>query len=418
MFTRSTPRGIALVAAAVAGIGLIAPNAVANGASGGQVSPVIVKAGCNHQQAGHYNCFALENVTMSNQNKPGETPSGFGPQDLQSAYNLTKAVKSRGKGQTIAIVDAYDDPSAEADLKVYRKTYGLPACTTANGCFQKLNQDGRTKPLPKPDQGWAEEITLDLDMVSSACPLCHIVLVESKTNSFKNLGTAEITAGTLADVITNSYGAVEVPALRRGKYTQPFHQKGVFIIASTGDDGYGEDDYAPQFPSVYQKVTAAGGTSLVQTSKGRGWSESAWGSTTYQWGAGSGCSTIFPKPRWQKDKGCDMRMDADVSSDADPETGVAIYDTYIDHGWEVFGGTSAASPFLAGVVGLAQNGSAINHGYLYKNAKGNLYDPVGGNNDVLDGNCAAGHTPKYFCNGVKGYDGPTGLGSPDGYKAF
>jgi subtilase family serine protease len=405
-----------------AGLAIATPTAIANAAgtqAGSVRGPVIQAAGCNHAQPGRFQCFALKNVTMTNLNRPGTTPAGYGPADLWSAYNIAKAVKSRGTGQTIGIVDGYDDPNAEADLAVYRSEYGLPACTTATGCFSKVNENGHTGQLPVGNQGWAEEITLDLDMVSAACPNCHILLVEGKTNGFRHLLHGEDYAKAHADAVSNSYGAVEVGVLTKKKFTAPYASTTSFIVASTGDDGFGEDDYAPQFPSVLPDVTAAGGTTLnASTGSGRKWTESAWGSTAHAWGAGSGCSTIFAKPSWQTDSGCSMRMDSDISSDADPETGVAIYDSYGgDTGWEVFGGTSAASPFLAGVVGLAENGSTIGHDYPYTHTK-DLYDPTGGNNDVLDGQCLAGDTPAYYCNGEKGYDGPTGLGSPDGYGAL
>src|SRR5207244_4408707 len=125
---------------------------------------------------------------------PQATPRGFGPVDLQSAYKLPSA--TAGSGATVAIVDAFDDPKAESDLATYRSQFGLPACTTANGCFRKLNQNGAASPLPRSDTGWAGEIALDVDMVSAVCPNCKIMLVEAD-NSDNNLFTAIDTAARL-----------------------------------------------------------------------------------------------------------------------------------------------------------------------------------------------------------------------------
>jgi subtilase family serine protease len=354
--------------------------------------------------------------TRSNAAHPHALPAGYGPARLQDAYKIASAAATRGAGQTVAIVDAYDDPKAGADLNKYRSTFGLPACTTANGCFKKLNQNGVAGSYPPADAGWAEEISLDVDMVSAACPNCKIVLVEANSNAFSDLGIAENTAAGLAKVVSNSFGAVEGPGI--ASLQGPYNHTGVFILASTGDDGYGEDDNAPQFPSVLPKVTAVGGTALRTSTNARGWTEKAWGPSGGQtWGAGSGCSTIFAKPAWQTDTGCAKRMVADVSADADPVTGVTIYDSFGgDPGFEVFGGTSASSPFIAGVVGLAQNGATIAHSRPYSQ-RSHLFDVTRGNNITTD-NCVADGFPSYYCHGVVGYDGPTGLGTPNGYLAF
>jgi len=163
------------------------------------------------------------------------TPAGYGPADLQSAYALPSA--TAGALQTVAIVDAYNDPYAESDLAVYRSQYGLPACTTANGCFHKVNQSGGTS-YPRSNTGWAEEISLDLDMVSAACPSCHILLVEASSNSFTNLGTAENYAAAHANAISNSYGGGEFSS-ESGYDTAYFNHPGLVITASSGDSGYG-----------------------------------------------------------------------------------------------------------------------------------------------------------------------------------
>jgi subtilase family serine protease len=325
-------------------------------------------------------------------------PEGYGPADLHSAYNLPTA---GGANQTVGIVDAGDDPNAEADLAVYRSTYGLPACTTANGCFRKVNQEGASGPLPD-DWGWAIEISLDLDLVSAACPQCHIVLVEGDEPSFDALAQSENTAVDLgATEVSNSYGASEFNGMDayQAAYTHP----GVAIVASTGDYGYG----IPSMPSVFQGVVAVGGTSLTKANNARGWTESAW------LGATSGCSAWVDKPAWQHDANCPGRMVADVSSVADPDTGPAVYDSYDGGGWTTVGGTSAASPFIAGVIALAGNpGQYGDASYFYSHAA-DLNDVVGGNNDT--GTDCGGD---YQCNGVTGYDGPTGNGTPNGLAAF
>jgi subtilase family serine protease len=331
--------------------------------------------------------------------KAAALPPGYGPADLASAYKLPA---TGGSGQTVAVVDAGDDPSAEADLAVYRATYGLPACTTANGCFHKINQAGAASPLP-PDAGWDVEIALDLDMVSAACPDCHIVLAEGDDPTFASLGSAVNAAVAFgATEVSNSYGADEQNGFQpfEADYTHP----GVAITASSGDFGYG----IPSFPAVFPAVVAVGGTSLTKASNARGWTESAW------IGAGAGCSAWIDKPAWQSDPNCPGRMVADVAADADPQTGPAVYDTDNgEPGWGIVGGTSAASPFIAGVIALAGHPARFpNASYLYSHASA-LNDVVTGK-DVLAVDCGG----DYQCNAVKGYDGPTGNGTPNGLGAF
>jgi subtilase family serine protease len=328
-----------------------------------------------------------------------DTISGYHPADLTAAYNLPTGTE--GTGQTIAIVDAFDDPNAESDLGVYRSTFGLPACTTANGCFQKLNEFGQTSPLPPADTtGWSEEVSLDVDMASAICPNCHIILLEGKTNSFIALSIAVNTAARLgANTISNSYGGGEQGTLRFDKYYKHRHS---IVTASSGDSGYG-----PQYPAGSQWVVAVGGTRLTRGGGSRGWTETAWG------GAGSGCSAFSSKPTWQTDPLCSMRTIADTSADSDPFTGVAVYDTYkFVHGWAVFGGTSVASPIIAAVYNLAGNASMLDFGHsLYKGNKANkFYDITSGSN----GSCGG----TYLCTAVPGYDGPTGWGTPNGTGAF
>ena len=331
---------------------------------------------------------------------PGNPP-GYGPADLQSAYTLAAASASGGTGQTVAIVDAYDDRTAESDLGVYRSQFGLPPCTTANGCFRKVNETGGSTP-PSANASWGQEISLDLDMVSAICPNCKILLVEANSASFVDLGTSENTAASLgANAISNSYGGGESSA-ETTTYDAYYNHPGHAITVSSGDSGYGV-----QYPAASKYVTAVGGTSLSRASNSRGWSETAWS------GAGSGCSAYEAKPSWQTDTGCARRTVADVSAEADPNTGVAVYDStsYLGQsGWLVFGGTSVASPIIASVYGLAGNGSSVNYGSTpYANLSA-LFDVTSGSN----GSCGG----SYLCTARTGYDGPTGNGTPNGATAF
>ncbi len=325
-------------------------------------------------------------------------PQGYGPASLQAAYKLPV---SRGSGRTtIAVVDAFDDPSAEADLNFYRATYGLPACTVANGCFAKVNEGGAPAGYPPPDPGWALEISLDLDMVSAACPKCHILLVEAFSANVGDLGTGDDTAVRLgATAVSNSYGAQEFGGMQQ--FAAFYDHPGTTITASSGDAGFG----TPSYPAVFPTVLAVGGTSLHGSHNHRGWSEQAWS------GAGSGCSAWIAKPAWQHDGHCFMRTVADVSAVADPNTGVAVFDSlpFLGRsGWWVVGGTSVSSPLIAAVVGLAGNGG-VAPSYPYQHASA-LYDARGGSN----GFCGS----DYLCTGTSGYDGPTGLGTPHGAGAF
>ncbi|UTI63379.1 S8 family serine peptidase [Paraconexibacter antarcticus] len=353
------------------------------------------KAVCPGAPSGFAHCDSQVVTDGSGAPLVTATPAGYGPADLQSAYVLPSG--TAGAGRTIAIVDAYDDPNAESDLGVYRAQYGLTPCTTANGCFRKVNQTGVQGSYPRADGGWAQEISLDVDMASAICPNCKILLVESKTNSFANLSTAVDTAATLgAFTISNSYGGSEYASevTDQSHYNHP----GIAVTVSSGDNGYGVE-----FPAASLYVTAVGGTSLKKAASTRGWTETAWS------GAGSGCSAYIAKPTWQTDTGCAKRTVADVSAVADPNTGVAVYDSFRGSGgWLVFGGTSVAAPVIAGVYALA--GNAVTSGsYPYSHTSA-LYDVASGSN----GSCGG----SYLCTAISGFDGPTGLGTPNGVAAF
>ena len=328
---------------------------------------------------------------------PAALPGGaYGPADLQAAYGTVTASATNGTGRTIAIVDAYDNPNAESDLAIYRAAAGLPACTTANGCFRKVDQNGGTS-YPAGNVGWAQEISLDVDMASAMCPKCNILLVEANSNSLLDLGIAVNRAASMGAIaISNSYGGSEFSS--ESSYGNSyFNHPGVAVTVSSGDSGYGV-----QYPAASPHVIAVGGTTLQKS--GGGFTETAWN------GAGSGCSAYEPKPSWQQDAGCTRRTVADVSAVANPSTGVLVYDSYgVTPGWYIFGGTSVAAPIVASIAALGggpwTNSTAS---YLY-GQPGALHDVVSGSN----GSCGT-----YLCNAVAGFDGPTGLGTPNTTAAF
>jgi Fibronectin type III domain len=365
---------------------------------------------CPAATPGTAECLALRRTDAGTDSSasPQTLWGAYTPTDLQSAYSLPSG--TAGSGQTVAVVDAYDLPTAEADLGVYRKQFGLPACTTANGCFRKVNQNGGTSPYPAADSGWGGEIGLDIDMVSAVCPACKILLVEANDNNLYNLGLAVDRAVSMGAVaVSNSYGGPEWNG--ETSYDTYYNHPGVAITASTGDCGYDcAGSVSIAYPAASPFVVAVGGTSLKANVSARGWTETAWGNANG--GAGSGCSLYEPKPTWQHDTGCANRTEADVSAVADPGTGVLVY---VAGGWWVFGGTSAASPIIAATYALAGSPApgAYPAGYLYGDAA-DLNDVIGGNNDVTYHDC----TVTYLCNGVAGYDGPTGLGTPKGTRAF
>jgi subtilase family serine protease len=382
--------------AAVVGASLLAPPAGAGPAPGHQRAH---KKVCTDAPAGSANCHAQ--VVVDSAGKPSAAPAptaGYFPADLQAAYALPGA--SAGAGQTVAIVDAYDHPFAEADLATYRTAFGLPACTTKNGCFRKVDQNGGTR-YPKANASWAQEISLDLDMVSATCPSCKILLVEATSNTFANLAAAVDRAAILgASAISNSYGAPEFSG--ETSYEGHYNHSGVAITVSSGDSGYGA-----QYPAASQYVTAVGGTSLAKA--GTVFSETAWS------GAGSGCSAYIAKPAFQHDSGCARRTVADVSAVADPNTGVAVYDSYAYQGrkgWMVFGGTSVSAPIIASIYAMGGKHAPDSHGAWLYGHTALLTDVTSG----FNGTCAV--TLAYLCTAGTGYDGPTGLGTPKGIGAF
>jgi len=354
---------------------------------------------CKHVHGARVRCFAIRVDHLRKGRVSHESaPFGYGPHALQAAYALPSSTS--GSGQTVAVIDGYDDPTAEHDLGVYRAEFGLPVCSTANGCFRKLDQTGGHH-YPPADGGWAQEISLDLDMVSAVCPLCHVMLVEASTTSMANLGAAVDTAVRLgANAVSNSYGGPDASDRNYGRY---YHHKGVAITASAGDNGFGVS-----YPASSKWVTAVGGTTLKRSSSVRGFTESAWSDS------GSGCSSENTTT-WQSvaTTGCQGRAVADVSAVADPVTGVAVYDSFAfqgTSGWLTFGGTSASAPIIAAVYGLAGHTADVSDGgYLWAHHAG-LRDVTRGSN----GTCSS----RQWCNARAGWDGPTGWGTPNGIAAF
>ncbi len=400
-------------------------------------------------------------------------PQGYGPSDLQSAYNLTNAAKHDGNGALVAIVDAYDDPLIESDLAVYRKMYGLSPCTTANGCFKKVNQNGKSGPLPTlppadipGESGWTIETALDVDMVSANCPNCKILLVETNDDFMNNLGTGVNAAASFNPVsISNSYVSQESPTdpgpISQGGLLPYYTHPGIAVVAGAGDygydwnvfpaDAYGDPAvaYGPLIPASFPTVVTAGGTTLTPDDSRRGFNEVAWG------GTGSGCSDYEPMPQWeQPDPNCygvytasngrsfqyPTRIYGDVAYDADGYTGVAMYESDGQLGgnnWGVMGGTSIASPSVAAIYGLAgygQPGNADQYVYPFPAQKlyrsNALYDVESGTNGACQVVPAADMpvpappappppcSDSYLFTAGEGYDGPTGNGTPNGIGAF
>jgi hypothetical protein len=349
-------------------------------------------------------CFAeIQNKPASASrlapNAQAPAATALGPADIRAAYDLPAA---GGDGQTVAVVDALGTSTVEADLAVFRAHYGLPACTTGNGCFRKVDQTGGTD-YPADDKGWGEETALDVDAVSAVCPGCHILLVEGDSASLADLATATETAVRLgARFVSNSYGLSpenSVETTLDSSYDHP----GVVITASTGDK-----PNIPIWPSTNPHVLGVGGTTLTRADgTDRGWTESAWSS------GGSGCSDFEAQPQYQASlaTGCPRRASADISADADPATGLAVYDTLQLDGWQQIGGTSLSSPLVAAMYALAGSPVAGTYPveYPYDNGSAGLNDVTAGSN----GTCGT-----VLCNAGPGWDGPTGLGTPNGLGAL
>lgn len=393
---------------------------------------------------------------------------GLTPAQLASAYEYDSA--EGGAGQTVALVDAYDDPNIEKDLATFDSNYGLAACTAANGCFTKVGQTGSTTSLPKADkEGWSVEITLDVETAHAVCEKCKILLVEANEPTDTDLATAVNGAVKLgATEISNSYGGPE-EAGEEAAYDYP----GVVITASAGDDGYYDWDEVndkkppplperPESPASLPTVVSVGGTSLKLNENGTRNSETVWNHNgpgdkvglkdkEAEGASGGGCSTLFTAPLWQQnvanwgESGCGTkRLDNDISAVADPYTGFDIYDSYVcgksceenggGEGWETWGGTSLSSPIIAAIYALAGGGGGVGYpaATLYSHlGQASFYDVTEGGNGFCDGEpeskCGKPNS-KYHeqvdcegttaCDAAAGFDGPSGVGTPKGLGGF
>ncbi|MGH3446794.1 MAG: hypothetical protein ACRDP4_04140 [Nocardioidaceae bacterium] len=391
--------GLSAGALVVAGLAVTQPAAEATPSptSGRHAERV-----CSTHTAAHVaRCFASVIVNTESLVPHTSTPpsDALSADEVRDAYNLDGL--SSG-GDTVAIVDAYGYTSLESDLATYRSHYGLPACTTDNGCLTIMDQAGGSD-LPPMDVGWAGEQALDVDAVSAACPDCNIIVVQADSASFADLGQAVTTASQQPGVaaISNSYGGGDVPDSTYGSY---YDHPGIAVTASTGDDGYQGGSY----PASSSYVTAVGGTSLTQAGNARGWSETAWD------GAGSGCSSYNDAlaAAASFDTGCPHRAMADVSAAADPSNGgLAVYfpTSKTQSTWAQVGGTSESAPIVAAVYALSGNTSGYANAIPYSHP-GALFDVTAGSN----GSCPT----TQWCTARNGWDGPTGLGTPNGAGAF
>jgi hypothetical protein len=467
----------AALALSCAGAGAIAAPAARAARPALSPSAYAVSRLCAPPSPGHAACLGLRLVARSPLSVPHaralRAPAGaavgspaaeftepiagsFTPGQLLSAYRLPAA--PAGSGQTIAIVDAYDDATIEADLEHYSQQFALSACSEHNGCFRKVNQEGKSAPLPATGAAeWAQEIATDVELAHGICQQCRILLVEARSSKDSDLSTAEATAARLgASEISNSWGGEE-PATDSPAFDQP----GIVVTAASGDSGYLnwlEGPPAPyaDYPASSPHVVAVGGTHLALTEPGSGWAgESVWndggrgaGGLSQGSGAtGGGCSAVFTAPAWQQavtgwsSVGCaSKRAVADVSADGDPYTGVAVYDstpTEGNRGWGVIGGTSVASPIIAATFALAGGAHGVSYPAqtLYENAlgaPGSLHDVVSGSNgecpqpfnyETGTAGCTSAQEAEScasaaICLAGGGYDGPSGVGTPNGIAAF
>ncbi|WP_370946863.1 S8 family serine peptidase [Amycolatopsis sp. cg5] len=361
-------------------------------ATGTATGAPAARAACPDGKPGHVRCLTSYAPAVRGL---ADAPSGWGAPDLASAYRLPA---SGGADTLVAISIAYDAPNLEQDLNTYRAQFGMPECTTANGCFRKVNQRGDAGPLPVFERGWAIESTLDVSMVSAACPTCRILVVEADDPQLGNMAATVDTAVRLgAKVVSNSYGGKENGSAMA--LAKSYAHAGTTIVAASGDSGF----TAASFPASLSSVVAVGGTTLARDeSSPRGWAETVWQ------GSGSACSAYVAKPRWQKDKNCAKRTVADVAAVAET---LAIHVADVG-GWVTVDGTSASAPFIAGLYG--RTGHFGTPGDLY--GRTGFFDVVTGNNDPRLGGAKCGGD--YLCVAKPGYDAPTGVGTPDGLAAF
>ncbi|QFZ72306.1 S8 family serine peptidase [Streptomyces fagopyri] len=357
-------------------------------------------------------------------------PAGYGPAELGAAYGLPATSRST---RTIAIIDAGVYPTLEKDLAAYRKTFGLPACTTASGCLTLRNYDGGKQPAPQTgtqgrylEEQVALETALDLDMASAACPSCRLLEISipwQDAQDDNDVSTADFAravntaVGEGASAVSVSYGYSADVQNTHGTRRTALDHKGVAITASTGDAGFNGGVHQ-SWPSALPSVISVGGVSLPADG----------GKATAWYAAGSGCEQAFPAATGQPSSVTSAcgghRAASDISADADPATGVAVYDTYAPSGddpynWVVTGGTSASAPYVAGLFARAGHLSAVDGpGSLYRAPKADFTDVTAGNNEAYHQCASYPGISTALCNAGPGWDGPTGLGVPHGLGAF
>ena len=482
-------RALVIVASIVASSGWLSAGAAAKGLPGellyARVEPV-----CSAPAPGHASCFAMvrRGVSSSEAGRPGVRAytlpgggaaavgpaGGLTPSDLAGAYGYDPA--KGGEGQTVAIVDAFDDPNIEADLGEYDSHYGLGECTEADGCFKKVGQTGKTTSLPAADtEGWSVEISLDVEAVRATCQKCKILLVEANSTSFANLGAAVKQAVKLgATAVSNSYGGYERSSGVGSEELADYNAPGVMVAAATGDQGWASwvraeegiappSPAAPNIPSSMTTVVAVGGTTLHLNAEEKRTSETVWNgngpldSSEFVEGAtGGGCSILFAAPLWQQDAsgfpatGCGSKRSAgDVAAVGDPVTGFDIYDTFNcgtecerfkgGKKWSTIGGTSLSTPLISGMWALAGGPQGVQYpaltlyGHLGDSAA--TFDVTEGGNGYCDDEgkaCGINEEIAEFglgayrfdcegttaCNAASGFDGPTGVGTPKSLSIF
>jgi hypothetical protein len=366
----------------------------------------VLRPACPVAPPGQMRCFALYRPQHRTEQAlaAGNAvhPVGWSPQALERAYRLPV---SRSSHQTVAVSIALRTPELASYLATYRRHFHLPPCTAASGCLRIVNQNGKAKPLAPSGRGsgWDLEATLDVSMISVACPHCKILVVEANSANFPDLARTEVTAARLgAEVISNSYGGRETGAAM--SLARDYRRAGRTIVASSGDFGFD----AANFPASLAVVTAVGGTSLHRARNARGFSETAWNDRADFAAGSSGCSAYVAKPSWQHDGHCPGRTVADISAVA---SNVPIFNRFYG-GWVTVAGTSVAAPLVAGAYGLAGNARHLTPRWLYRHRR-DFFDVTAGNNALLGppGQVCGGD---YLCQARKGYDAPTGLGTPDG----
>ncbi|HZJ63072.1 MAG TPA: S53 family peptidase [Kofleriaceae bacterium] len=353
---------------------------------------------------GRFRCLAHVQQRSGRFGALATSPLGYGPAEIQAAYKIDPdAVVGT---PTVGIVIAYGYLAIESDLAVYRRQFGLPACTIASGCLKVVNQQGQTSPLPPeppPTDDWRTEQALDLDMVSAACPKCKILVVQADDNTGDGLLIGQNVAAQLgATVITNSWGGPEDPTpnpLEVARLEAFFNHPNVAIFAAAGDRGFNDMGDGPSYPATSAHVISVGGTRLVRDASARGWAESAWSL------GGSACSLSIPKPAYQSASPCKFKATSDIAAVGDPSTGLAVYNaTALKGPWLPVGGTSASSPIVAAIIAATGNGTA--DGTFFSTSTAKLFDVTSGTN----GTC----TPDtLLCNAAVGWDGPTGYGTPN-----